>query len=83
MTTGEVKSLHLYEAKPRSEHLLLTKTVVLGLILSRVEPKTIKLVSTASLLDVKHQKKDNLNRLWQFHPKTERPFRCLVTKTTW
>ena len=68
-----------------------TETVDLGSIPGRVKPKTIKLVFTASLLDVQQSKGQckastvcgrQVGR-WQLDSKTERSHRCLLAKATW
>ena len=68
-----------------------TDSVDSGSIPGRVKPKTLKLVFTASLLDVQQLKGQceasavcgrQVGR-WQLDSKTERSLRCLLPKATW
>ena len=65
-----------------------TETVGSGAIPDRVKPKAIKLVFTASLLDVQQFKNSEkpppcvVDR-WQLDSNPERPIRCLLTKVPW
>ena len=68
-----------------------TDSVDSGSIPGRVKPKTLKLVFTASLLDVQQLKGQckasavcgrQVGR-WQLDSKTERSLRCPLPKATW
>ena len=85
------KHNNLYPISGRVDRASATEAVDTGSIPGRVKPKTIKLVFTASLLDVQQLKGQceasivcgrQMGR-WQLDSKTERSFRCLLAKATW